>query len=92
MLKTWLYIEYICNIAAYAADDAIQVFPNPTHGLVHIGGTDILEVKVYDNMGRILSTYLNTNEIDLSELPDGVYTLRIIGENGHLVKKVVKFK
>lgn len=80
------------NIAAYAADDAIQVFPNPTHGLVHIGGTDILEVKVYDNMGRILSTYLNTNEIDLSELPDGVYTLRIIGENGHLVKKVVKFK
>ena len=55
----------------------ISISPNPTNGLIRIEGATIAEVKVYNTMGQLVMTTQNTNEIDLSGLAPGVYSLRI---------------
>ena len=65
-----------------ADNDGIVVSPNPSNGLVRIEGAIANEVKVYNNIGQLLKTVRNANEINLKGLAQGVYMLHITDENG----------
>ena len=65
------------------------IFPNPTNGIVCIEGTTVSEVQVYNVLGQLVKTVQNTNEIDLSNLNQGVYTLQIKDENHTIMNKKV---
>lgn len=65
------------------------LFPNPTNGIVCIEGTIASEVQVYNVLGQLVKTVQNKNEIDLSNLNDGVYTLQIKDENNVFINKKV---
>ncbi len=68
----------------------ITLSPNPTNGLVHIEGTTVSEVRVYNTIGQLVKTAQNTNEVNLRGLPQGVYLLRIMDESGaSATKKLV---
>ena len=67
----------ITGVADEFGDDGISISPNPTNGLVHIEGAEVSEIQVYNTMGQLMKTVQNTNEIDLSGLMPGVYSLRI---------------
>src|SRR5690606_32633394 len=63
------------------------VYPNPTSGVVYIEGNKSQdEYIVYSVIGEKILTAKNTNEIDLSHLPKGVYYLKI----GNSTRKIVK--
>ena len=47
-------------------------------------------MEVFDQNGRIADTFLDANEVDISHLPTGTYTLRITLHNGTAVKRVIK--
>lgn len=73
----------------------LQVFPNPTYGLVSIIGTrSVSTVEVYNVLGsRVLSENINSNQaqFDISSLPSGIYMFRISSADGSIaVKKVIK--
>ena len=74
----------------HLAQSPVTLSPNPTSGLVRIGGGEAEEIQVYNSLGQWVKTYRNCNEIDLSNLPEGVYTLRISSEEGCTAKRVVK--
>lgn len=74
----------------HLAQSPVTLSPNPTSGLVRIGGGKAEEIQVYNSLGQWVKTYRNCNEIDLSNLPEGVYTLRISSEEGCTAKRVVK--
>lgn len=58
---------------------AVSVYPSPTHGTVHLS-TCVDEVKVTDLSGRQHGVIRNTQSVDLSPLPKGVYLLTITHE------------
>lgn len=60
----------------------VTINPNPSNGLVRIEGAIANEVKVYNNIGQLLKTVRNANEINLKGLAQGVYMLHITDENG----------
>ena len=60
----------------------VTISPNPSNGLVRIEGAIANEVKVYNNIGQLLKTVRNANEINLKGLAQGVYMLHITDENG----------
>ena len=64
------------------AESRIKVYPNPTTGAVTILGEDIAEVQVYNMLGQTVATFGRSNTLDLSDLPKGIYLLRLTGENG----------
>lgn len=74
----------------HLAQSPVTLSPNPTSGLVRIGGGKAEVIQVYNSLGQWVKTYRNCNEIDLSNLPEGVYTLRISSEEGCTAKRVVK--
>ena len=68
----------------------VTLYPNPTTGKVTILADGIAKVEVFDPSGRSVSTFYDTNEIDIHNLPSGSYTLRITFRNGIAVKRVIK--
>ena len=62
--------------------DLLTVSPNPASGMVRIEGATVAEVQVCNTIGQLLKSAQNTNEISVSELPQGIYMLRITDENG----------
>ncbi|VXB88205.1 conserved exported hypothetical protein [Flavobacterium sp. 9AF] len=68
-------------------------FPNPSNGKLEykIGNLMINQITVFDNVGSLVKTINNIskNNIDLSELNDGVYILKIQTDSGILNDRVI---
>lgn len=71
-----------------AANNGIQIFPNPSTHTLYIIGAENSAISVYDINGSPVLKENNVNEIDVSTLSNGLYILRI--ENG-ILQKTMKF-
>ena len=83
-------------------NDELRIFPNPTDGVLHVETqciASLQDVEIFDMMGRMVYTVKTrfiaspqdgTTTIDLSNLPTGMYFIRIQTETGVVVRKVVK--
>ena len=78
------------GIADVADLDGINIYPNPTTGKLTIDAEGVLKVEVYDYSGRLVATFANTNQLDISQLPTGTYALRISLQKGTAIKRVIK--
>ena len=71
----------------------VGVYPNPSTGLVNVAfvNTGKYSVDVLNNLGQTVhSTRMNgTSSMDLSDLPKGVYSLRISNGTATTVDRVV---
>jgi hypothetical protein len=72
---------------------SFDVYPNPTKGLFHLR-TDGLagQVSILDLTGKTLSssTFVNAIELDASDLPNGIYLLKVVSDAGvYGIKKLV---
>ena len=76
------------NVDSYL--ESIVVYPNPTVGELHIGAMDVQIVECYNQMGQLVAVYNNERDININNLADGVYTLRITVPQGVTMRKVVK--
>lgn len=66
-------------------NETVRLFPNPSTGLVNIAGAaDVQSVHVYDLTGQEVLTVEQPkgNRFNCSELPDGLYMIRVKGEHG----------
>jgi len=75
----------------------IKVYPNPTTGELRIMSDElpIGDIEVFDVYGRKLSynhiiTSSSHQRIDISNLNPGIYFVKVVTEQGEIVKKVVK--
>ena len=62
--------------------DEVKLYPNPTKDFIKIEGVEVAEVQVYSALGQMVKTIQGTNEINVSDLPQGVYLLRIMDVEG----------
>ena len=73
-----------------ANDSRIALYPNPTTSILNIAANGVKEVSVLDINGRTVMTEQNVNSIDMSELANGVYFVRVITNDGVATEKIVK--
>ncbi len=68
----------------------LSIYPNPTTGIIHFQNLlGLEEISVYDVMGRVVwHGKPQRNQIDLSNLENGLYTLRTT--SGNAAKVVVQ--
>ena len=66
---------------------APMFYPNPTTGTIYL--SEPANITLSDLSGKLLLEEENTNQLDLSALPVGMYFLNI-GENNQQIVKVVK--
>ena len=81
-------IIIITDIAENSGD--IQVYPNPTNGMLNIEGQGTMHISVSNLMGqKLMETTANGNAtLDMSRFDSGMYLIRIETENGVFVQKV----
>ena len=86
------------SVAENEAENSIfEVFPNPAKGKVTVTlkeGVDTANMTVYDNVGRMIVNTMSVNELEtaLNNLSSGVYTVKMVSENGNQTLKVVLTK
>lgn len=74
--------------------DFTSVFPNPSTGIFSVNVPDQtnIQVSVFDALGKLVTTSNETGtfNLDLSDVPVGIYTLRLDTESGTVTKKLVR--
>ncbi len=73
----------------------IQIYPNPFDNYLNIiNNQNIQQVMVYDMLGKLIFNQKNINNnkavLDLNQLTQGVYLLKIYSENSVKTHKIVK--
>ena len=66
---------------------AILAYPNPTTGNIYL--SEPANITLTDLSGNLLLEEKNTNQLDISALPAGIYFLNV-GENNLQIVKVIK--
>ena len=79
---------------------SVQVYPNPTNGQFYFKSEEFdfsnCNLKVYDLSGRLVSVKIKKQnermmQVELSQIPIGVYMYRLTLENGdHYMGQIIK--
>lgn len=68
----------------------LNIYPNPTAERLHIESEEaVREATIYNNLGQSVSRYNmeGRNEVEVSDLAKGVYTLQLLLQNGETVTR-----
>ena len=73
--------------------ESIQLFPNPVIDVLKINTTaNVTSASVYNYAGKEVKRYprVINNELDLQDLPAGIYIVNLITDQGIVTKKIIK--
>ncbi|MFA8299408.1 MAG: choice-of-anchor J domain-containing protein [Hyphomicrobiales bacterium] len=82
-------IDITTAVENITAND-ISIYPNPSNGIVNIKGVKAEKLMVVDLLGNMVkSVNPESHTINMNDLSEGVYTIRIYTESQILNKKIV---
>ena len=76
------------GIESILAGEDLVVYPNPVGNVLNINQK--VDIDVIDSNGRIIVSKTNTNAIDASLWPPGMYMVRVVWNGRVVVKKIIK--
>jgi para-nitrobenzyl esterase len=70
-------------------EEDLVVYPNPASSNVFISSNDLKQIEVYNMTGEMVKTEYNVNRMEISNLPNGLYVLRLTTSKGKTNKTVL---
>lgn len=97
----WIEFTSIVGTENLDLENEISIYPNPNDGQFYVDGnlekTQNIEIRIYNVIGQMIwrknidDVSIFKEELDLSQLENGNYFIRIQLEDGHfLTKKILK--
>lgn len=93
------HIESSYNDSVYVTEILIGIneiklskhapYPNPTNGNLTIDHDHLNNILVFDLTGKMVKKLKPMPQIDLSDLPTGVYLIKLVGKEKTSVKKII---
>lgn len=73
-------------------NNSYQIYPNPTSGILYIESKHpILNISAYNLLGQQIQAKTENNQIDLSEIQNGIYLIKVEDLNGNFkIHKILK--
>jgi len=73
-------------------EERVYLYPNPANELIQIetSGTSFKEIHVFDMRGRVIQVLPFQNNLNVSEFENGLYLLKLIGQDKVVDLKFVK--
>ena len=71
----------------------LVIHPNPTSDIINLvipNSEEIISMTLYDISGKQMDVTRTANAIDVSNLPNGLYILKITSEEGVVSRKIIK--
>lgn len=79
------------EVVAGIENSEIELFPNPTSDLIHIRNGQFQKVEILSLSGNLILKTFDNQKIDLSELKNGVYLIKLFGIDGDIYsQKIIK--
>lgn len=83
------------NLVNAESEHTVNIFPNPNNGHFSITttGTKNLSIQILDALGKTVYNKIRQGqniELDLSDLPNGIYFIKLINGNSIYYDKIVK--
>ena len=72
------------NASKFEAQE-LQVYPNPSTGILHVAVADLVKMEIFDVTGRRTGTYYNS-PMDLSQFQKGVYFIKVRTQTNTFIK------
>jgi hypothetical protein len=82
-----------CTGLTESANLQLQVYPNPTNGVLKLTVHAAIQYRLYDITGRLMTEGVfkeGTNVIDLTAFPAGMYNLNLISETTGRSVKIIR--
>lgn len=84
-----------CGVGVNELMNQIEVFPNPTNGLIQInadlGGRKELTVMTISGQTVLEDAFLSKKKtLDLSSLPAGMYLVKLTSKDGNVTQRIIK--
>lgn len=77
----------------FSLNNTINVYPNPSKGLLNINSIEDFKLNIYNNLGQFIKTIsgkANTNNnYNVSDLPNGIYFLKVNIKNIDFTQKII---
>jgi alpha-tubulin suppressor-like RCC1 family protein len=88
-------VPTVCILSAVDEKNAnsVKLSPNPTLGWVNIEGIEgnSIAISIFNTMGQLIKTSTNSsNVLNISELPIGVYIVKISNAKISVAKQIIK--
>jgi hypothetical protein len=80
------------SIIQLSSDAMVKLYPNPVTNMLHIQSSLAVEqISIYDISGRMLKQIpYPKQEINVTDLANGIYLVKVKMESGDVIKKLVK--
>jgi len=84
--------------STYRSIKGLKLYPNPTNALLHIEWNTNIHGKgtIYNALGQVVRSEIavegNSVNLELSELPNGVYHIIITTDSGQYGSKFIKIE
>jgi len=85
-------VTFSSSVENNVATSEINIYPNPTTGLLNVTNAENATINVYNTVGELVKTVSNTNTVDLSDVQNGTYIVKVITNNNIVVKNIVLAK
>jgi hypothetical protein len=83
-----IYVRMSGNDVEETVEDSFAVYPNPTQGVVRF--SEPCSVDVFSTMCLVRRENSLVGSIDISDLPNGIYVLRLSNGENYFIKRIVK--
>jgi len=83
------------NCSAISINDIenakFSIYPNPVTDILHIQSDEaVRKVEIYNLLGQIIKVADNTNNVDMTLMNTGIYTIKVTTNAGIKIEKIVK--
>jgi len=80
----------VVNMEDIAFEKGLNVFPNPTDGMLYIESNEVPEnIELFDVIGQSININYEDNIINISQQATGIYLLRVTYEQGSVTRRIV---
>ena len=87
-----VFHDVASEVSSVTTTSEINIYPNPTTGLLNVINAENATINVYNTVGELVKTVTNTNTVDLSDVQNGTYIVKVITNDNIVVKNIVLTK
>ena len=79
------------SVDVETSGNSLRLYPNPTDNILFVkGNKNLMNVSVYNTLGKEVLSKMNTNNLDVKVLPKGVYIIKISDDVSQINRKFIK--
>ena len=85
MMRPALGRNYVIKEEMKTSENRLSLYPNPSKNEINISELDAescSEVMIFDMTGRMMKHFTNNVKLDVTDLPNGIYMMRVITKDG----------